>query len=143
MGMVFCRSCGHSIHDTAPRCPACGAAQRQLSIQATATDQGWGDALAWVIACAPLIGAIAQAMFSAVTGYRGAWLGLIVLGLNAYLCTADEQRLRERGVDTSTLGGRVFLIPAYLFGRARLLGEKPAYGIVWCVLFGLQFLGGL
>lgn len=25
--MVFCRGCGHSIHQTAPSCPSCGAVQ--------------------------------------------------------------------------------------------------------------------
>ena len=33
-------------------------------------------------------------------------------------------------------------MPVYLFRRARLLGDKPAYAILWCVLF-LALLGGV
>ncbi|MCZ8235566.1 MAG: TM2 domain-containing protein [Inhella sp.] len=28
MGMVFCRACGKSLHDSAPTCPHCGAPQK-------------------------------------------------------------------------------------------------------------------
>ena len=33
MSMIFCRSCGKQIHETAPKCPHCGAEQRNQSNQ--------------------------------------------------------------------------------------------------------------
>lgn len=67
-------------------------------------------------------------------------LFLVALGINIFLCSHDEKELAKTGVNTSSLGN-VVIVPAYLFNRAKLLGEKPAYAILWCVLFLGQVAG--
>ena len=134
MGMVFCRGCGTEIHESAPTCPHCGAAQGVSGANQTG---GWGSGMAWVIACAPLIGAFAEGFFSALFHYAGGMLFMVSVGINVFLCTKDEQNLKASGTDTSALGN-TWLVPLYLFNRAKTLGEKPAYAILWCILFLAQ-----
>ncbi|MGU6909278.1 DeoR family transcriptional regulator [Salmonella enterica subsp. enterica serovar Sandiego] len=49
----------------------------------------------------------------------------------------DERRLRKAGVDTTTFGKLAWLVPFYLWRRAKTLGQKPAYFWVWLVMLGL------
>ena len=135
--MVFCRGCGHSIHISASVCPKCGAPQTVAS-----ANSDWGNSTAWIIAFAPLIGAFAEGFFYALFHRGGSFLFLITLGINIFLCSYDEKQLKATGIDTTNLGN-VWLVPIYLFNRAKLLGEKPAYAIVWCVLFLAQIGGAL
>lgn len=39
MSMVFCRGCGHQIHESAPACPKCGAPQSSLKSTTAAAGQ--------------------------------------------------------------------------------------------------------
>ena len=138
MKMAFCRGCGQTIAETADFCPSCGANQTPLA----ANNDAWGGWSAWAIACVPVIGAIIEAVLTKTLGHRGSYMFLVTLGLNVFLCSVDASALKAKGYTEAELGN-IFLIPAYLFRRARILGEKPAYAILWCVLFGLQLLGGL
>ena len=135
--MVFCRGCGQSIHTTAPNCPQCGAPQHINKLNGD-----WGNAMAWIIACAPLIGAFSEGLVIELFNYSGILLFLVSVGINIFLCTQDEKSLREKGVDTTQLGN-VWLVPIYLFNRARVLKEKLGYPILWCVLFLAQINGTL
>lgn len=135
--MVFCRGCGKSIHVTATGCPGCGAPQNVESLI-----HEWGNMMAWVIAFAPLIGAFAEGLISGAFNYSGGLLFLVSFGINIYLCDRDEKELASKGVDTSQLGN-AWLVPIYLFNRARVLNEKPGYPITWCVLFMAQIGGSL
>lgn len=138
MKMVFCRGCGQSIAETACSCPSCGAGQSVLPSESDT----WGSWTAWAIACVPVIGAIFAALPAKVLGHGSSYLFLVTLGLNVFLCSMDANALKAKGYTEAQLGN-IFLIPVYLFRRAKLLGEKPAYAILWCVLFGLQLLGSL
>jgi hypothetical protein len=93
--------------------------------------------MAWIIACAPLIGAFAEGVVWGLLHRGGSVLFIVSLALNVFLCTKDAKELAARGVATESLGN-VFLVPVYLFNRAKLLNEKPAYAILWCVLFLAQ-----
>lgn len=137
MGMVFCRGCGKEIHESAQACPHCGALQ-----QAKSVSNEWGNPMAWVIACAPLIGAFAEELVSGIFNYGGELLFIVSMGINIFLCDKDEKELAKRGIDTSQLGN-VWLVPIYLFNRAKVLNEKVGYPILWCVLFTAQLAGAL
>jgi hypothetical protein len=133
--MVFCRGCGKSIHISAISCPDCGAVQKIVRASGE-----WGGQMAWIIAFAPLIGAFAEGFVSDLFGYAGGMLFLVTLGINVFLCDKDEKELAKNGVDTSLLGN-TWLVPVYLFNRAKILNEKIGYPLLWCVLFLAQ-LGG-
>ncbi|MFM2408895.1 MAG: hypothetical protein RL358_1637 [Pseudomonadota bacterium] len=132
MSMVFCRGCGKEIHESALGCPQCGALQKSATQNA-----GWGSSMAWVVACAPLIGTFVEGFVSGLFHYGGGLLFIVSIAVNIYLCDRDEKALAKTGVDTSQLGN-TWLVPIYLFNRAKLLNEKLGYPILWCVLFALQ-----
>ena len=61
----------------------------------------------------------------------------ITLLLNIALGYLDERRLRKAGVDTTTFGKLAWLVPFYLWRRAKTLGQKPAYFWVWLMMLAL------
>ena len=91
----------------------------------------------WVLAFAPLITKVLP--FSLIT----AWLSvfgslfetLICIALNVILCSWDEKKLKAAGHNTSKLGS-TWLVPVYLFKRAKMLKQNYACFIVWCALCG-------
>ena len=136
MSMVFCRGCAKEIHATAQMCPQCGAPQFTENSVASG---GWGNAMAWIIACAPLIGAFAGGLVSALFGYNGVLLVIVTIAINVFLCVKDSKELTKNGIDSSALN--TWFVPLYLFQRAKLLNEQPGYPILWCVLFLGQLAG--
>jgi hypothetical protein len=46
----------------------------------------------------------------------------------------DEKKLVKAGVDTSKMGS-AWLIPIYLYKRAEVLKQSPAYFWVWLIAF--------
>lgn len=88
------------------------------------------NVLVWILAFIPAIGALFE---------FGTLLFLVV---NIVLCTLDEKNLKKAGYDTESLGS-AWLIPVYLYKRAKYLKHTLAYFIAWCVTFGLSFLGFL
>ncbi len=137
--MVFCRGCGKEIHESALACPKCGAAQKFGS---SSQNRGWGNAMAWVIAFAPLIGTFAEGFVSGLFHYNGLWLVMVTIGVNIVLCTKDRETLLKEGVDPEKLTDP-WLVPVYLFNRAKVLNENVGYPILWCVLFLLQLGHGV
>lgn len=98
------------------------------------------NTIVWILAFAPLIGVMLEGFFSGLTGIAEDSLWFITLALNIVLCICDEKKLKAAGHDTSRMGG-AWIVPVYLFRRAKALNHKYAYFIVWCVLFGLLILG--
>jgi len=86
------------------------------------------NVLVWFIAFIPAIGALF--MFGTV-------LFLIV---NIAMCWVDERHLQKQGFDTSSFGS-TWLIPTYLYKRAKFFGHSVAYFVVWLVTFGLSIFG--
>ena len=117
----------------------------------------------WVLALAPVIGlmleyfvagiiysdspdpdwmagtGLSQSDLDAFNAVESGSLFLVTVILNIGLSILDERRLRKAGWDTSKIRGMVWLVPVYLFKRAKLLEQNLAYFIVWLVAFGLVF----
>lgn len=66
-----------------------------------------------------------------------------VLGpvISIALCYWDVSVLKKAGVNTQQLG-QVWLVPVYLFKRAKALAQTPVYAWVWLALFVLGLLAG-
>jgi len=94
----------------------------------------------WILALSPTAG-----IFFELTGF--VLLGLpvpilpdiVVIALSIYLGYADRKKLTAIGHDTSRMGPP-WLVPVYLFKRARILKHNLSYLIVWCGLCGVLFL---
>ncbi len=83
---------------------------------------------AWAIAIVPLT-------LDIIIGLGG---GCLIL--NIVLCYIDESNLGKQKLNMSDFGWATAIIPVYLYKRAKLLQDGPAYTIVWCVLFALSIL---
>ncbi|BFI52506.1 Uncharacterised protein [Yersinia pseudotuberculosis] len=103
----------------------------------------------WTLAFAPFIGYALALWTAGVSGmqfedaYRAVSNGqywFIPLLLNIMLGYLDERRLRKAGVDTAAFGKLAWLVPFYLWQRAKTLGQKPVYFWVWLVMLILIVL---
>lgn len=63
---------------------------------------------------------------------------MITIALNIMLSILDERKLEKAGVKTEKFKGMVWLVPVYLFQRAKALDQSLAYFIVWIVCFSWQ-----
>lgn len=102
------------------------------------------NTLTWVLAVAPLIGYVLEYIvadmlnaneFAADAAMDDAKYWFITLALNVGLSYMDEMRLKAAGHDTSKFGGMAWLVPVYLFQRAKFLKQSPAYFWIWIVCF--------
>ena len=153
MTMVYCRGCGKEIHETANLCPHCGAPQTANSTNnqtlTNPANSGINKTLVWILAFAPIIGSILESIFayiihgneySAAAAVSKGYYFWVTIALNISLCIFDEQNLKKLGIDTSQFGS-AFLVPVYLFKRAKVLNHNPpAYFIVWIVCFTISLL---
>lgn len=102
------------------------------------------NTVVWILAFAPIIGMMleyfvaglmhgenpgAEAM--AASGKYWYITVMLNLGLSYY----DEIRLRKAGHNTSKFKGMAWLIPVYLYQRAKALKQNLAYFIVWIICF--------
>jgi len=62
----------------------------------------------------------------------------ITLLLNVGLSYLDEKKLEKAGTDTESFKGMVFLVPVYLYQRAKALNHNMAYLGVWTACFVLM-----
>lgn len=106
------------------------------------------NTVVWILAFAPIIGLLLEAIVAGFV-YEGneyriekalsnAQFWYITLALNIALSLWDEKRLKKAGTDTSGFKGMVWLIPVYLYQRAKALNQNLAYFIVWIVCFALM-----
>jgi hypothetical protein len=86
---------------------------------------GW----AWAIALVPLLDVLT--------------LGALPFGslfiVNTALCGVDSWRLRKAGHETASIGW-IFLVPVYLFVRAKRANQRPDYAYVWILCFVVSIL---
>jgi hypothetical protein len=110
------------------------------------TGQHVNNTLVWVLAFAPLIGytlewalafAIHESDYRAERAMAEGGYWFITLGLNILLGVLDEKRLQKAGHNTSHFRGWVWLVPVYMFQRAKHLQQNLAYFVVWLVCFAL------
>jgi len=107
------------------------------------------NTLAWVLAFAPLLGyllewilafAIHDSELRAQRAMDEASYWYVTLGLNILLGVLDAKRLQKAGHDTRRFRGWVWLVPVYLYQRAKHLQHNLSYFVVWLVGFGLILL---
>ena len=93
-----------------------------------------GNLIVWLLALSPIVGIFFEMLGIVLIGVP--WLivpDVIALGLSVCLAYLDRKKLEAKGYDTSKLGPS-WLVPIYLFKRARMLKHKLTYFIVWCAL---------
>jgi hypothetical protein len=99
-----------------------------------------GNLSVWIVALSPMVGVFFELLGLVLIGMP--WLifpDIIGLALSIYFAYVDQKKLKVMGHDTSKLGPP-WLVPVYLFKRARMLKHKLTYFIVWCGLFGVTIL---
>lgn len=104
-----------------------------------------GDAidntLIWFLAFAPLLSVFVAEFLSAATHKSMSNFWWVTLALNIALSIADETKLQKAGHITEKMGA-AWLVPVYMFNRAKVLKQNNAYFIVWVVLFCLSLITG-
>ncbi len=108
------------------------------------------NTVVWILAFAPVIGAVLEGFLAALI-YKNEYsvevaissnqFWYVTLILNIVLSYMDEKRLRAAGHDTEKFKGFFWLIPVYLFQRAKNLKQNLAYFIVWMICFVIMLLG--
>jgi hypothetical protein len=136
-GAIKCRHCGSMLNSTvgatATTMPQFGIPQQGI-VSAQQVD----NTLIWTLAFAPILGAILEQVLKNSLG--NAWIfTFATLALNITLAVLDEKKLQKQGYDTSSFGG-AWIIPVYLYKRAKMFNHNLAYFIVWIVCFALLFL---
>ena len=63
-------------------------------------------------------------------------LWFVTIVINTVLATWDEKKLKAAGHDTLGMGA-AWIVPVYLYKRARVLRQSNGYFVVWCVTFAL------
>ena len=102
-----------------------------------------GDAidntLVWFLAFAPLLSVFVAGFLSAATHKSMSSFWWVNLALNVALSIADQNKLQKAGHNTEKMGA-AWLVPVYMFNRAKILKQNNAYFIVWVVLFCLSLI---
>lgn len=86
------------------------------------------NTLIWIQAFMPALGALF--MFGTVVTFL----------INSHILYVDCQNLEKAGYDVEALGSS-WLVPVYIYKRAKYFNHGNAYFIVWCITFGMSFLG--
>ena len=104
----------------------------------------------WILAFAPLIGYFLEWVIASIISGGNEYVAevamleskywFVTLALNIGLSYADEAKLRAAGYNTEKFKGVVWLVPVYLFQRAKATKQNLAYFIVWLFLFVLLLL---
>ena len=100
------------------------------------------NTVVWWLAFAPALGQFGSGFLSAATYTDMSKFWWITLALNVGLSIADERILKKAGHNTAGMGS-AWLVPVYLYKRAKILNQNNAYFIVWMVLFVLDLYGVL
>lgn len=105
------------------------------------------NSVIWILAFAPILGYFVEC-FVAGFAYHGnesralravdsGQFIYITAGLNLLLSVWDENRLQKAGINTDRFKVWVWLVPVYIYQRARILQHNLAYFITWmiCLIF--------
>jgi len=114
------------------------------------------NGVVWLLALAPILGLMLQSFVAGVLAssaysaeaevsqaLQSGRFWYLTLLLNIGLSLLDLQRLKAAGVDTRAYGRVVFLVPVYLWKRARSLHQQPITFWVWSAAFVLSLLATL
>lgn len=138
--MPYCRKCGTEYQEGIDEfCNKCGIKLNKLAdIQNEKLSiPKVSNTLVWWIAFLPLVGLIVENVISVTTSVPITSLWWITLIANIILCSVDRNKVIKVFPKFAISKYWVTIIPVYLFKRARALGHKLAYFIVWLVLFAI------
>ncbi|MFU8928117.1 DUF4339 domain-containing protein [Acinetobacter puyangensis] len=118
------------------------------SVPPPLTGQHINNTVVWFLAFAPILGLMLEYFVAGVLSGGNVELAaykvqegyyfLITIALNIVLSIMDANRLEKAGISTEKFKGMVWLVPVYLFQRAKALNQNFAYFIVWIVCFILM-----
>lgn len=94
--------------------------------------------LAWVAAFVPILSHIVESYVSQHTKIAPMAVIAATAGANTILCLLDQEVLRKAGHTAKRFTWWVFLVPVYLYQRAKYLGQSKAYFVCWLVTFALS-----
>lgn len=136
-GAIKCRHCGSMLTDSGSEAfAATTPPYLTAELEHRSSVRDVDNTLVWTLAFAPILGAILEQALKNTLG--NAWIfQFATLALNIILAIMDEKKLKEQGCDTSAFG-EAWLIPVYLYKRAKHLNHNLAYFIVWIVCFALM-----
>lgn len=101
------------------------------------------DTLAWILVALPLVAALIEAG----TGWKGPMIAgwpIAPIAANWLISALDERRVRRSGVSDGsiTLGRWIWLVPVYLYQRARALKGPKYYFLAWLASFAASLFVG-
>lgn len=97
------------------------------------------NSFAWGLVAVPILGAFFEIILQEKFGLsEGMWLFLAYALVNSLLAIIDAKRIKESG-HSSKLGFWFWLIPVYLFKRARALKHSLNYFWAWVGAFIVSF----
>jgi hypothetical protein len=98
------------------------------------------DTWAWVLVAIPLIITFVGALFVTSVGVDGVPVVELIAGLvlNSAAVIWDWRRLQAAGVERPPVWLGLFLVPAYLYRRAQLLGRNQLTLAAWAVTLVLS-----
>ena len=159
MKNVFCPECGLQASSYTIICNRCsypignrinGTLLNPISFTQNPTyynKVNVNNTIVWLIAIAPIFQSFFQGF---VYGFVNSlsynrnysfgtffWVAFII---NSVLCYWDINKLKESGIDTSKIKNDYWLVPVYLYKRAKLLNQELSYFIVWIVTFILSII---
>ncbi len=150
MALIFCPECGNKVSEFAATCLNCSypiSNLRNSNFSGAKKKVKVENTIVWILAFAPLIGELLQCFLAGLV-YGDFWeiyydkFWIVTIVLNILLCNIDDNKLKNQGIDTEEFGS-TWLVPVYLYRRAKSLGHDQAYFWVWIVLFTLDFFSFL
>ncbi len=134
----FCDTCQGEWYAGDMKCRHCNADDYTTILPDTSEDPSSlpiSNSLAWWIAFVPLIGLVAENLVAVRTEAELSQLAWITIVLNIALSLWDSARLRKWFPNLNPISS--FLVPVYLYKRAKLLKQNLAYFFVWIACFAV------
>ena len=101
----------------------------------------------WILAFWPLISNILEKLLLQ-TIYGSLWplykegffwhITITVIAVNILLCWFDSLKLKKAGYNADKFSGWIWLVPVYMYSRAKYLKQNQACVIVWIIMFILS-----
>lgn len=108
------------------------------------------NTVVWILAFAPILGYVIEWVvalvvndgneFAAQIDMANVRYWYVTLILNIGLSIFDERRLEKAGYNTEKFKGWVWLVPVYMYQRAKNTNQSFTYFIAWLICFALLML---
>lgn len=129
--MIYCRSCGKQLHESARFCPQCGFNFQPVEVSSPSV---------WMAVSALVLSIFTLLMLLATAGDMD-MLGKLSELESAFGGHSLKQKLAEDAAN-SALGGLIFCLPAAVFGIVSLVQKRGGRGmaITSLVINGINLL---